>query len=178
MIVRSLTVLAAATALTATAAMAPAAAKKPEVPGSQSSVKGTTTLMFTKSVKKKLAKDGILVKAVAPAKKRNAVKFTFPAKQAEPGIITHTGGLSFVRADAGLTLTDFVFDLENGTVDATVPGTGPLEDVFDMAKVKITKKQVTAKLNVSMGKAAVLNDALKTTMFSDGMYLAKAATRF
>lgn len=175
---RVVAALSAASVLVSVTALGPVAAKKPDTPGSQSSVKGTTTVMFTKAVKKKLAKGGIAVEPVAPAKKRNAVKFTFPAAQTQPQLISHTGGISFARADAGLTLTDFVFDLENGTVDATVPGVGPVEDVLDLGKVKITKKTVTARLAVGMGQATVLNAALKTTVFSDGMFLAKSSTKF
>lgn len=154
----------------------PALADKPVDKGNPA-VKGTTTLMFTKSVKKKFAKDGILVTAVAPAKKRNAVKFVFPAAQSSPQAITHTGGLQFARADAGLVITNFVFDLENAKVDVTV-GESVLEDVLDLTKVQFTKKTVKANVKVATGSAALLNGALQTELFTDGMFLAKANSKF
>lgn len=147
-------------------------------PDKGSKVKGTTSVMFTKSVKKKLVKDGIVVKAVDPAKKRNAVKFVFPAAQTSPQVITHTGGLEFVRGEKSLTITNFVFDLAAGNVDVTVPGVGDVPDALDLAKVKITKKTVKAHLNVALGKGEVLNTALGTTLFKDGMFLAKSNSKF
>jgi hypothetical protein len=176
MLVRTITAGTLAGAL-AVGLAAPVVAKgKPDDKGPK--VKGTTSVMLTKSVKTKLSKDGIKVDAVAPGKKKNKVKFVFPATQTEPQLINHTGGLSLVRADASLTATDFVFDLEAGNVDVTVPGLGVVEDVFDLAKVKINKKTVTAKLNVAPGKAELLNGALKTTLFKDGMFFAKSSTKF
>jgi hypothetical protein len=160
-------------------ALAPAAAKpKPDKPGSQAKVKGTTSLMFTKSVKNKLSNDGIAVTAVDPGKKKNKVKFTFPATQSEPQFIMHTGGLTFTRDGKSLTITDFKFDLSAKNVDVTVPNVGPVEDALDLSKLKITKKTVTARLKVAADKAAVLNGALETTLFTDGMFLAKTSTKF
>ena len=165
----------ALTAVLAFGTIAPVVAKgKPEDKGSK--VKGTTSVMLTKSVKTKLAKDGIKVDAVAPGTKKNKVKFVFPATKVDQ-VITHKGGLELVRADAGLTATDFVFDLEAGNVDVTVPGVGQVDDVFDLAGVKVTKKTVKAKLNVAPGKADLLNGALKTTLFKDGMFFAKSSTK-
>ena len=157
----------------------PAIAKgKPDDKGPKAKVKGTTSLMFTKSVKNKLAKDGIKVDAVAPAKKVNKVKFVFTASQTRPQYIDHTGGLAFTRADASLTATDFVFDLAAQNVDLTVPGVGVVDDVFVLGKLKINKKTVTAKLKVAPGKAVLLNDTLKTSLFTDGMFVAKSSTKF
>lgn len=83
----------------------PAIAKgRPDAKGPKAKVRGTTSLMFTESVKNKLAKDGIKVEAVAPAQKVNKVKFVFQASQTRPQYIDHTGGLTFTRAAASLTL--------------------------------------------------------------------------
>lgn len=178
MMIRRLLVTAAIAPLALSVVATPAAAQKGKPVDKGSAVTGTTTVMFTKSVKRKFAKDGIVVTSVAPAKKRNAVKFTFPAKQVTPQEITHTGGLQFGRADASLTLTDFVFDIENGTVDVTVPGVGTVPDALDLAKVKLTKKTVSARLNVALGQAQTLNAALQTQLFADGMFLATAKSKF
>jgi hypothetical protein len=159
---------------------------KPDDPGSKSAVKGSTSLMFTKSVKKKLAKDGISVTAVPPATKRNAVKFVFkPAlRQTTPQEITHTGGLRFERTGGEpVVITDFVFNLENenGTVDVTVPGDPDptqIEDALDLAKVKITKKTVKARVTVPKNTATFLNSTLKTSVFESGMFLAKTNSKF
>lgn len=150
---------------------------KPDNPG-KSAVKGTTSLMFTKSVKKKLTKDGISVTAVAPAKKRNAVKFVFPASQPSPQQITHTGGLELARGLKTVVIKDFVFDLENGKVDVTVDGVGLVEDALDLAKVKITKKTVKAQVKVPAATAGVLNSRLDTSLFKADMFLAKTNTKF
>ncbi len=161
----------------AAGSVAPAVAKgKPD--DKVSKVKGTTSVKLIKSVKTKLAKDGIKVDAVAPGKKRNKVKFVFPASRTDAQTINHEGGLVLMRADASLTATDFVFDLQAGNVDVTVPGVGVVEDVFDLSRTKVNKKTVTARLMVASGKADLLNGALKTTMFKDGMFFAKSSSKF
>ena len=175
MLVRSMTAATMVAALAVSGAAPVIAKGKPDDKGSK--VKGTTSVMLTKSVKTKLTKDGIKVDAVAPAKKRNKVKFVFPATQSSSTVINHTGGLMLTRADASLTATDFVFDLQAGNVDVTVPDVGVVEDVFDLAKIKVTKKTVKAKLNVAPGQADLLNGALKTTFFKDGMFFAKSSTK-
>ena len=161
----------------AVGAAGPAVAKgKPDDRGSK--VKGTTSVKLTKSVKTKLAKDGIMVDAVAPGNKRNKVKFVFPATRPDAQTINHQGGLVLTRGDASLTVTDFVFDLQAGNVDVTVPGTGVVKDVFDLSRTKVNKKTVTARLEVAPGKADLLNDELKTKLFKDGMFFAKSGSKF
>lgn len=138
-----------------------------------------TTVQFTKSVKQKLKKDGIGVTAYSPAKRLNSVTFTLPASQAAgSSLIQHTGALAFVRADRGVLMKDIVVDMANGTVNYTAEDGTEVKDIFDLAKVKTTKKTVKANWVVAAGQAAVLNSALSTTVFTDGMFVAKADTKF
>lgn len=155
---------------------APAIAKKPDNPGGKSKAKGTTSVMFTKSVKRKLRVNDIDVSAVAPARKKGKVKVVLPAQQTETAI-THTGAIVFSHGDATLTLSDLVFDLEAGNVDVTVPGVGEVSDALDLSRLKVKRKVTLARLMVAEGKADLLNQALDTEMFRDGMFLAKANTK-
>ena len=137
-----------------------------------------TILWFTKGVKRALAKDGITVDAVDPATKRNAVKFVFPA-EAMADAISHQGGLELKRGEKSLTITDFAFDLSGKTVDVTVPDMGTVEDALTLKLVKVTKKKkvVLTRVAVGDGTAAVLNEALGSELFADGMFLAKTRTK-
>lgn len=157
---------------------------RPEKPEKPERAKGPkteqtkTVLRFTRSVKRTLRKDGISVSAVEPAKKRNSVKFVFPA-EAMVEAIDHQGGLELTRGDKSLTITDFAFDLSDKTVDVTVPGVGTVEDALALKRVKITKKRnvVLTRVAVGEGTAEVLNTALDSELFTDGMFLAKTRTK-
>ena len=170
-------------ALTLGLAAAPAMA----APGGQGNGKGKgkpatagqTTVQFTKGVKTKLGKDGIRVVAVSPAKKQNSVTFRMPAQQATgSSIITHTGALGFARADRGVQMNSIVFDMSAGVVNYTDDNGNVVEDVFDLGNVKTTKKTIKARWVVAAGQAAVLNEQLSTTVFTDGMFVAKTNTKF
>jgi hypothetical protein len=157
-------------------------AKRPDGAGKKTepprTVQTKTVLWFNKSVKRALAEDGITVAAVAPATKRNAVKFAFPA-EAMADAISHQGGLALKRGEKSLTITDFAFDLSGKTVDLTVPDVGTVEDALTLKRVKVTtkKKVVLTRVGVADGTAAVLNEALGSDLFSDGMFLAKTRTK-
>jgi hypothetical protein len=151
---------------------------KPEKAKGPKAGQTKTVLKFTKSVKRKLRKDGIRLSAVEPAMKRNNVKFVFPA-EAMVEAIDHEGGLKLTRGDKSLTITDFAFDLSDKTVDVTVPGVGTVEDALALKRVKITKKRHVAMTRVAVGDgtAEVLNTALDSELFTDGMFLAKSRTK-
>ncbi len=101
--------------------------------------------------------------------------FTFPGNALDQDTIACKGGLAFVRADASVKIKKPVFDLANDTMAVTVVGVGPDYELFDLANVKQKKKVIKAKANLAMGQAALLNQALKTDIFVDGMRIGRVA---
>ena len=111
----------------------PAIAKgRPDAKGPKAKVRGTTSLMFTESVKNKLAKDGIKVEAVAPAQKVNKVKFVFPGVP-DPAAVHRPHRRAYVHPGRCQSHA-----AQN--VDVMVPGVGPVEDVFNLGTLKVNKK--------------------------------------
>lgn len=111
----------------------------------------------------------MMVKTTGKATPVNARSFGFPASYLDQYSILSRGGLAFVRADASLSMRQFAVDLENDVVAARIVGVGLDDEVFDLANVKSKKQTLKAKLNLAMGQAADLNEALKTDIFRDGM---------
>lgn len=145
----------------------------------KSAAKTTTQLQFTRSVKNKLKDDGIQVLALTPARKQNSLTFVLPAARgAGSDLVTHTGTLAFARADRSVEMSNIVYDLKAGTVSYTQADGTVVQDAFDLAKLKVTKKTVHANLVVAAGQAAVLNESLSSTLFTDGMFVAKTNTKF
>lgn len=101
--------------------------------------------------------------------------FTFPGNALDQDTVACKGGLAFVRADASLKIKKPVFDLANDTVAVTVPGVGSDYELLDLANVKQKRKVMKAKANLAMGQAALLNQALKTDIFKDGMRIGRIA---
>ena len=101
--------------------------------------------------------------------------FTFPGNALDQDTIACKGGLKFVRADASLKIKQPVFDLSNESVAVTVVGVGPDYELLDMANLKQGKRVVKAKVNLALGQAALLNQALKTDIFTDGMRIGRIA---
>lgn len=119
--------------------------------------------------------DIAMIKATGKATNVADGLFTFPGNALDQDTIACKGGLAFVRADASVKIKKPVFDLANDTVAVTIPGVGQDYELFDLANVKEKKKVVKAKANLAMGQAALLNQALKTDIFTDGMRIGRVA---
>lgn len=99
----------------------------------------------------------------------NTRSFGFPARALDRDTIAGRGTLALVRADASLTIGKPALDLSEDVMSATLKGLGPDYDLFDLANVKRRKGMVKATVHLATGQAATLNQALKTTIFTDGM---------
>jgi hypothetical protein len=136
--------------------------------GPATAADGITVVTFSQKTWKKLSSQ-MKVKPTGRTITINVRSFGFPAKAVDQDTVVGKGGLAFVRADASLTVKKPVLDLANTTVTATIVGVGPDYELFDLAKVKRGAKRTKAQLNLATGQAAILNQALKTDVFVDGM---------
>ena len=141
-------------------------------PASAASNDGLTVLTFNKKTWNAINAE-MMVKPGGKTMVINVRSFGFPSKALDQDTIVGKGSLSLVRADASWKMRKPVLDLANASMAATVAGMGPDYELFDLAGLKQGKRTVKAKVNLAMGQAAMLNQALKTDIFKDGMAIGK-----
>ena len=139
-----------------------------------------TVLALDEKTARALGKDGIDLDAVDPSSVGFAgIEFPIVGgeidAQASAGTIDHAGGIRFSSGGKRLKLTDFVVDIEAGTLTATTSAGPDLSTLnLDLSGVERTEKDgeiVLGGISATLSRAAAtaLNDAFSTSIFSRGL---------
>ncbi len=178
---RRLGVLALGITIALTAALGPARAEA----APKALASGDTTLALQKSVAKALAKAGVAVKPLKPAKASKAgVRFPVTGGsfdvEAVRGTIRHSGGLRLAAGGAKLDLKKFVIEVrKKAFLTAKVGGDRVRILNLDLSKAKLGRDQLAyriAKVGAALtgGAAKAINATFGAKVASGGLVLGRA----
>jgi hypothetical protein len=135
---------------------------------------GRTSTVLVKNLIAPLPADGagFGVASLLPPRLRFSFPITQPISLTEP--FGHTGGITFVNLRNGkrATVKRFVIDIPKAELRADVVGVGRGVAIATLSNVNATT--LTADVRLNADAAGVLNGALGTGIFADGLLLGSA----